>query len=796
MANDYEAARAIANGASTAEFVLPEYTGATTDLAYLRNWVLGQVTAIYGVAASVFDEATVYSTSILRDFVHRALYQTMDPNFQEDIIVSPEFAGWGDVALAFRYPAYGLCSMMAWQEWEVFRAFGYQTDEIATINGEADDYTDSHVTTQVYVTDLQKYIIQDATFNFIYRDEDGNILSFWEARELVNTGEVLEFDGFTNWRSYYDGHIDSPELAPWIQQHFRDEYLQTVWWWYDSDGVRRDYLPYLFEDYTTAHDPASDQGDTFADEFAAQVAIDEYDPQDWTLAAQTLRSQGYYVSGFAFGDALTTYTSQWLTVRLDNGEYISVELQTGIVLNGSFDQLSSEASGGTVRNGGSNLSVFLNPFYLLTVDGMVMQTGTPSLGPTDRGGTPGDDHLNATADFSRLFGFEGSDMLFGSYAANLLVGGTGNDNYYVVDARNAVIERAGEGLDTVYAYVNYTIPANVEIMNLHGLATIGTGSSAGEWLYGNALNNTLRGMGGNDRMFGGAGNDVLDGRGAGAAIMTGGADNDTYYVDSQADMVVEAAGEGYDTIITDVNYTLAAGSSVELLRTYGSASTSPVNLSGNELANTIVGNDAANTLNGGAGADTMWGYGGDDRFFVDSMSDQVVEAVGGGYDTVITDTTYTLRPGVEVEMLRTYGSSTTQAVNLFANEFDNTVTGNNGKNVLGGGGGNDTLWGYAGADTFFFFGPNEGADRIMDFSAVDDQIAFSRGFGVPAGTLSQAGVDFVLGNAATAANETVFYNASSGGLYWDDDGTGAHNAVLLATLVNKPALTQSDFFIV
>ncbi|WP_398470604.1 hypothetical protein, partial [Tardiphaga sp.] len=127
MADGYESARLIIATASLDEFVLPEYIGARDDLDYLRDWVVGQVTEIYDVAASVFDTATVLSTTILRDFVHRALYQVSDPDFLDDIVQTPEFAGWGDVALGFRYPAYGLCALMAWQEWEVFRSFGYQT---------------------------------------------------------------------------------------------------------------------------------------------------------------------------------------------------------------------------------------------------------------------------------------------------------------------------------------------------------------------------------------------------------------------------------------------------------------------------------------------------------------------------------------------------------------------------------------------------------------------------------------------------------------------------------------------
>ena len=129
----YELARQIVNAASLQPFVLPSYTGSTTDFAYLKDWVLGQVTSIYGVSASTFDEASVLSTSILRDFVHRAIQETTAPDRSASDF--PGFLGWNDVAFEFRYPAHGLCGEVATQEWMVFRAFGYQTNEISSIDG-------------------------------------------------------------------------------------------------------------------------------------------------------------------------------------------------------------------------------------------------------------------------------------------------------------------------------------------------------------------------------------------------------------------------------------------------------------------------------------------------------------------------------------------------------------------------------------------------------------------------------------------------------------------------------------
>ena len=49
-----------------------------------------------------------------------------------------------------------------------------------------------------------------------------------------------------------------------------------------------------------------------------------------------------------------------------------------------------------------------------------------------------------------------------------MIGGAGNDTYFVDNAGDAVMESAGEGNDTVFASVNYGLTANVEILVLQG----------------------------------------------------------------------------------------------------------------------------------------------------------------------------------------------------------------------------------------------------------------------------------------------------------------------------------------
>src|SRR4029077_11891376 len=115
---------------------------------------------------------------------------------------------------------------------------------------------------------------------------------------------------------------------------------------------------------------------------------------------------------------------------------------------------------------------------------------------------------------------------------------------YVDNAADKVNEVAGQGTDTVYASVSYTLTAGSEIEFLRANA-----GATGLTLTGNALNNTIVGGTGNDVLNGGAGNDTLNG-GAGADTMAGGPGNDTYYVDNVGDVVNEAAGAGTDTVKT------------------------------------------------------------------------------------------------------------------------------------------------------------------------------------------------------------------------------------------------------
>ena len=207
---------------------------------------------------------------------------------------------------------------------------------------------------------------------------------------------------------------------------------------------------------------------------------------------------------------------------------------------------------------------------------------------------------------------------------SIVYGGSKDTN---IDLRPATLEyEYGGGGWISYAWGvhgGYTIANKVTIEN----ASSGAGDDK---LIGNQVANTLSAGAGDDRLHGAAGNDTLNG-GAGADRMWGGAGNDTYYVNSGSDAVIERAGEGSDTVIAVVDYTL--GADVEKLVLGG---TSNLEGRGNSGANTITGNGGANLLVGSAGNDTIDGGAGNDRIYGGSGKD-VLEGGAGRDGFYFTD---------------------------------------------------------------------------------------------------------------------------------------------------------------
>ena len=169
-------------------------------------------------------------------------------------------------------------------------------------------------------------------------------------------------------------------------------------------------------------------------------------------------------------------------------------------------------------------------------------------------------------------GSGGGDTLLSTGGANILVGLSGDDLYYVNNSGDVVVEGAGGGLDTVIATVNYTLQDghNIELLSMLGSGLTGSGSSGADTLHSSGGPNIMVGLGGDD----------------------------LFYVNNSGDMVIEAANGGNDTVVATVNYTLL--DNVEALYMIGSGLTGI----GNSDANTLI-SLGANTLVGGLGNDTF-----------------------------------------------------------------------------------------------------------------------------------------------------------------------------------------------
>ncbi|HSV72022.1 MAG TPA: Calx-beta domain-containing protein, partial [Methylibium sp.] len=311
--------------------------------------------------------------------------------------------------------------------------------------------------------------------------------------------------------------------------------------------------------------------------------------------------------------------------------------------------------------------------------------------------------LNGTGNglANRLTGNAGANTLDGLLGNDTLEGGAGDDLYIVNAVGDVVIEAADAGTDTVRSSATHTLSANVEDLQLTGAGAIGG--------TGNGLANHITGNGAANALDGGGGNDTLDG-GAGADAMSGGAGNDLYLVDAAGDTAVEAAGQGTDTVNSQVSFVL--GANVEHLQLLTASS---INGTGNDLANRLTGNAGHNRLEGAAGADTLVGGGGrdtldggtgsdsmsagagDDLYVVDVAGDSITELAGEGVDTVESAITYSLA-GTELEHLTLTGGG---AVNATGNAGANRLTGNAGANILDGGLAADTMAGAAGNDLYF-----------------------------------------------------------------------------------------------
>lgn len=329
-----------------------------------------------------------------------------------------------------------------------------------------------------------------------------------------------------------------------------------------------------------------------------------------------------------------------------------------------------------------------------------------------------DNRLVSSMYGSTLYGLAGYDSLYGTFGKSgnsTLIGGAGDDSYYVGGYRmvlDVIVENKGEGEDTVYlSSDSYTLADNLEnlVFVSGGAAWEGGFIAAGT---GNVLNNHLTSSLTNTRLEG-----------------LGGDDN--YYVGNEGAVIVELANDGWDTVLSTTNRTLEAN--VEELYLFG---TDNINGFGNAQHNNLHGNASDNLLDGRAGADFMEGRAGNDTYYVDNAGDVVKELFNEGVDTVYSNlATYTLTANVE-NLSVNLERSATPVVTGIGNALDNYLTADGRMDisahaVLEGWGGNDilqsnirstsTLLGGEGNDLYYIY--NVG-DTVTEYAKIKAQTRY------------------------------------------------------------------------
>lgn len=258
-----------------------------------------------------------------------------------------------------------------------------------------------------------------------------------------------------------------------------------------------------------------------------------------------------------------------------------------------------------------------------------------------------------------------------------------------------------------------------------------TAKETADRLYGTAVKDIIKGMGGNDTIRGYLGNDVLDG-GAGNDTLEGGWGNDTY-IGGAGDDTINAEGvvlPGYD--LDTIDYSSSTASVAVNLSGLASgyhATGAAIgrdllynisNIIGSAFADTISCDyssiNSENFIDGRGGADTMWGCDGDDTYVLDNTGDAVIELAFEGNDTVqAAYINLNLGLYANVENAVALGSLN---LRLIGTEAANRLYGNSGNNFLDGRGGADVLSGGLGNDTYVI----DAGDTITDTGGSADLV--------------------------------------------------------------------------
>lgn len=456
----------------------------------------------------------------------------------------------------------------------------------------------------------------------------------------------------------------------------------------------------------------------------------------------------------------TTLTAETFDPGFDPGGAPAVG-QTLVGTEGA-DEISGGAGGDLITTGGGSDRVN-GGFGRDTIDG--------GAGNNRLEGGAGDDVITGSG---RLDGGFHDDTLIGGADDDTLIGGTGDDSLVGGDGNDSL--RAGGGADTleggagddtlqgVFGVGEVYGGADADVITGGRIVDAGAGDDQVTARRDGAVITlgegadllTLSGPGGPfstvTDFLAGAGNDVVDFIG-----VVGGDGVSNPFGAGRARLVED----GDDVVLelgANANYAAAIVFENTTIETFAAANFAPgLPLDGSGVSGqSVTGTNGSDTIDGGFGDDALSGAEGDD-----------VLSGGNGADT--------LTGGVgDDDLSGGFG-------------FD-TLEGGEGADRLTGGDRPDALTGGAGADVFVYLRVEDGGDAIADFETGLDRFEIDlSGFDLSSAPL------VLIDQTATEEDAVFIFDSATGRLSFDEDGAGAAEAQLIATLTNGATIDASDF---
>jgi Ca2+-binding RTX toxin-like protein len=261
----------------------------------------------------------------------------------------------------------------------------------------------------------------------------------------------------------------------------------------------------------------------------------------------------------------------------------------------------------------------------------------------------------------------GADTITSNTGVDTLIANGGNDTFVINNSADIVQESSATANDTIWAAVNYSLPTNINLLQIAGSANlVGTANAGTDELISNS---------GVDTFIGGTGYDTFD-------------------VTNSADVIVESAATAGNQVDSFVSYSLPTNVTSLLLL---------------ESGRTGIANGGNDTLIAGNESDTLIGGAGNDTFEIFDTSTVIVTTGAATSNTIATSMSYTL-PG-NINNLVLLNNSNLQGQ---ANGGNDSLVADSNYDTLVAGSGVDTLVGNGEYETYVL---NNSLDVVQDSSA-------------------------------------------------------------------------------